>query len=340
MTAWRLVFLLLGLALLAAVVMQVDLTAVFNHVQVLGWGMVAVLAVYLLSFLADTLAWQLLINPVRLEWGWFYALWKVRMVGAAVNRVTPFVGLAGEPVKAVLLKKVHGLSYSEGIASLIVAKTADLLALVIFLAGGLILTNASGHLPPTYQLIVNIGFAVLAFGIAVVFAVQRLRLSSVIGGWLSRRRFGARLADVLHHIERLDEWLVESYSRDRKNFALAVLLTLANWVLGAVELYLIFWFFGHPISMAEAWSIDAVVELVRACAFFIPAGIGAQEGALVLIISPITGQPPLGLAVALVRRLREILWIAWGGVIGWRFAGKMGRSNRLSNAKQKSSPIP
>ncbi len=97
-----------------------------------------------------------------------------------------------------------------------------------------------------------------------------------------------------------------------------VLLTLANWVLGAVELYLIFWFFDNPISMAEAWSIEAVVELVRAGAFFIPAGIGAQEGALVLIVAPITGQPPLGLAVALVRRLREIVWIVWGGVIGWR----------------------
>jgi hypothetical protein len=92
--------------------------------------------------------------------------------------------------------------------------------------------------------------------------------------------------------------------------------------------------------MAEAWSIEAVVELVRVCAFFIPAGIGAQEGALVLIISPITGQPPLGLTVALVRRFREILWIAWGGVIGWRFSGTLRRSNWLSIAKPKSSPIP
>jgi uncharacterized protein (TIRG00374 family) len=319
--------------------MQVDLTAVLDHVRTLGWGMAAVLGVYLLSFLADTFAWQLLIKPVRLKWSWFYALWKVRMVGAAVNRMTPFVGLAGEPVKAVLLKKVYGLNYSEDIASLIVAKTANLISLVIFLAGGLILTNASDHLSQTYQLIINIGFAVLAFGIAVVFAVQRLQLSSVVGGWFSRQRFGSRLADVLHHIERLDERLVESYSQDRKKFASAVVLSLANWMLGAVELYLIFWFFDHPISMAEALSIEAVVELVRACAFFIPAGIGAQEGALVLIIWPITGQPPLGLAVALVRRLREILWIAWGGAIGWRFSGQMGRSNWLSNAAPKSSPI-
>ncbi len=147
MTAWRLIFLLLGLALLTAVVMRTDLAAVFAHVQSLGWGMAAVLAVYLLAFLADTFSWQLLVKPLRLEWGWFYALWKVRMVGAAVNRLTPFVGLGGEPVKAVLLKKVHGLDYAEGVASLVVAKTANLIALVIFLAGGLIVTIGSGHLP-------------------------------------------------------------------------------------------------------------------------------------------------------------------------------------------------
>jgi hypothetical protein len=45
MTAWRLVFLLLGVALLTAVVMQVDLTAVLGHVRTVGWGMAAVLGV-------------------------------------------------------------------------------------------------------------------------------------------------------------------------------------------------------------------------------------------------------------------------------------------------------
>ncbi|MDP6486118.1 MAG: flippase-like domain-containing protein [Alphaproteobacteria bacterium] len=320
MKTLRILFLLLGLALLTAIVARTDLTAVAGHVEHLKWGFLAVLGVYLASFLADTLSWQYLIRPFRCDWPWFYALWKVRMVGAAVSRVTPFVGLAGEPVKAVLMKNFLGLDYREGVASLVVAKTANLMALVVFLCIGLALTIASGYLSPGYQLATTIGLAVLMVGIAVVFAVQRLKVTSTVWEWLSRRRFGRRLARVLHHIQDLDDRLVESYDRDHGKFLLALALTFVNWVLGAVELYLILWFFGHPVSVAEAWCIEAVVELARAGAFFIPAGIGVQEGAMVLIITPITGQPSLGLAVALVRRLREIIWIGWGFLIAWRYS--------------------
>ncbi len=320
MKALRILFLLLGLALLTAIVIKVDLTAVAGHVQHLKWGILAVLGVYMAAFLADTLSWQYLIRPFRRDWSWFYALWKVRMVGAAVNRVTPFVGLAGEPVKAVLMKKFLNLDYREGVASLVLAKTANLIALVVFLCGGLALTITSGYLSPAYELAATIGLAVLVVGIAAVFAVQRLKVTSAVWEWLSYRRFGRRLAELLHHVQDLDNRLVEGYDRDHGKFLLALALTFVNWVLGAVELYLILWFFGHPVSMAEAWCIEAVVELVRAGAFFIPAGIGVQEGAMVLVISPITGQPSLGLAVALVRRLREIIWIVWGFLIAWRYS--------------------
>jgi len=320
MRALRILFLLLGLALLTAIVVRTDLSAVAGYVQHLKWGFLAVLGVYLTAFLADTLSWQYLIRPFRRDWPWFYALWKVRMVGAAVNRVTPFVGLAGEPVKAVLMKKFLGLEYSEGVASLVVAKTTNLMALVVFLCGGLTLTISYGYLSPAYELAAAIGLAVLIIGIAVVFAVQRLRVTSAVWEWLSHKHFGRRLAKVLHHIQDLDNRLVESYAGDYGKFSMALALTFINWVLGAVQLYLILWFFGHPVSMAEAWCIEAVVELVRAGAFFIPAGIGVQEGAMVLIITPITGQPSLGLAVALVRRLREIIWIVWGFLIAWRYS--------------------
>ena len=320
MTSLRLIFLLLGLSLLTALLWQADLSAIFDYVKHLGWGLAAVLAVYLAAFLAATLSWHLLIPSARLDRRWFYHLWKVRMVGASINRITPFVGLGGEPVKAVLLKKFHALDYREGVASLVVAKTANLIALILYLSGGLAITIISGDLPQAYQIASAMGLAVLAIGITVLFAVQRFKLTSAMSARLSRHRLGKRLVDILHHIEDMDERLVKSYTRDRKKFCLAVLLTLINWMLGMVEIYLILLFLGHPVSMAEAWSIDAMLELARAMAFFIPGTIGVQEGALTLIIRSITGDASLGLAVALVRRGREIIWIVWGFLIGWRYS--------------------
>lgn len=57
MKMWRFIFLLLGIALLSLVLMRVDLEAAFAHVQTLGWGIFAILAVYHLAFLADTVSW-------------------------------------------------------------------------------------------------------------------------------------------------------------------------------------------------------------------------------------------------------------------------------------------
>ena len=61
---------------------------------------------------------------------------------------------------------------------------------------------------------------------------------------------------------------------------------------------------------------------MRSGTFFIPASIGAQEGAFLLVYTAITGSPSLGIAVALVRRLREVLWIGWGVALGSLFSLK------------------
>jgi hypothetical protein len=52
-----------------------------------------------------------------------------------------------------------------------------------------------------------------------------------------------------------------------------------------------------------------MVQMIRTAAFFIPAGIGAQEGALMLACGAISGSPTVGVTAALVRRFRELIWI-------------------------------
>jgi len=326
MKRFRLLFLALGLGLFGFVLSQADLSAVADHVGRLGWaGAVAIPAVSLLPSLAETLAWQILFTPPRPGWRWFADLWKVRMVGSAINKLTPAAGLAGEPVKAVILKRIYGLPYREGIASLVVAKTANLFALLVFLTIGMALAFGGDSLPQGYQLAAAAGFAVLALSIGVVFAVQRLRISSALGVWFSRR-WPARSIDlILHHLHEMDDRLVRAYTRDRARFLVATVLTFLYWALGAVELYLIFWFMGHPVTVVEASAMTATLELVRAGTFFIPANIGAEEATLTVVVTSITGEAGLGLAVAFVRRYRELLWIGLGVLIAWRMTGQSGQ---------------
>ncbi len=92
---------------------------------------------------------------------------------------------------------------------------------------------------------------------------------------------------------------------------------MGNWLLGMAELMVVMWFLGAPLSLAEAWLIETLAQLVRAGFFFIPASLGATEAVMVLAYDALLGRPSLGFAVALIRRGRELLWIAWGLWLGW-----------------------
>jgi uncharacterized protein (TIRG00374 family) len=312
------VFLLIGVGLLGVILYETDLVEVVGRLGQIGAvGVLVVLALYFTAFVIDTVSWQLTLPSVRLDLGWLYRLWKVRMVGEAFNNLIPAATLGGEPVKAVLMKKGYGIGYREGGASLVIAKTVNLLALIAFLALGYALMVRAEWLPVPYGLAAGIGLAVFTLGVGAFAVAQPARFWSWAGGRLSTHHWFRRLAAAMPHIEDMDDRFVDFYWGRRGRFAVAVGLALVNWAIGAVELYYVMRFLGHPISLTDAWVIEAAVQLVRSGAFFIPAGIGMQEGAFFVIIALLTGQPALGLAVAAVRRFREVVWIAWGLVLGW-----------------------
>ncbi len=315
----KLVYLLVGLAILAVVAGEIDLAEVAGKALEIGWGMALVLGLYFLAFVIDSITWQMALLQVPLNARWLYRTWKVRMVGEVFNNVIPAGGMGGEPIKAVLLKRYYGIGYREGAASLILGKTVNVLALVIFLGLGFVLMLQSDRLPGSFKLVAGMGLSALGLGIVLFFAVQRFKITSITGSWLSRWRFARRIEDVLHHIHDMDGRLVHFYTAHKGRFAWAVALALVNWLLGIVEIYYVMIFLGHPATLEEAWIIEAAVQLVRAGTFFIPASIGAQEGVFLVVFSALTGSPVLGVAVALVRRFREILWILWGLMLGSMF---------------------
>jgi uncharacterized membrane protein YbhN (UPF0104 family) len=227
-------------------------------------------------------------------------------------------------VKAALLKKHYGIHYKEGAASLILAKTINMIALVGFLVGGFVIMIEGKSLPKAFEAVAVAGLAALVIAILLFFVVQRFGITSLTGTWISRWRFGRRVEAVLHHVEDMDQRLVRFYVGARARFAVALGLAFVNWLLGAVEVYYAMKFIGHPVSWTDAWIIEASAQLVRTGAFFIPASIGAQEGAFVLVCGAITGLPSIGVSVSVIRRIREVIWVVWGFLLGYLYSTKPG----------------
>lgn len=304
-------FLLLGAGLLWLLLRQTDLVPIVNQSRLVGiGGMLAILALYVLTFATDVASWQLTLPAAGRGLGWTARLYCIRMIGEAYNNITPMASMGGEPVKAWLLKRHHGIGYRDSGASLVLAKTTSMVGLVLFVGVGFVLVMLRADLSVTHKALAGVSLVLLTLFIIVFFLMQHWKLSTFTATRLGRTRFGARLSGALQALQDMDLIFARYYAAHRRELVLSTMFGIGNWLLGVAEIYLAFHLIGHPISLADAWIIESMTQLVRTATFFIPAALGSQEGALMLTCGALTGQPGLGLSVALVRRARELVWIA------------------------------
>lgn len=304
-------FLIAGALVLALVLASTDLAQTWRHVSLIGWGFAAVLALYGLEFLAATLLWQTTFSSLPANLRSFHRLWRTQMVGEALNHAMAHVG--GEAIKAVVLKHRHGVPYQESLAAMVLSRTLLVTALVLFLAAGLALMLQAPALGEGFRALAYVGLAMLAATILLLVGLQRFRLVSRI----VRLVAGARGQGLLQEVLGLEDRLLAFYRTRRAALLTGFALGLANWLLGVVTLYVTFHLLGVPVSLTEAWIMEAFTQLARVASAFVPAHLGAQEGALTMIAGALTGNPAAGLAAALVRRGRELVWILWGLALGW-----------------------
>jgi uncharacterized membrane protein YbhN (UPF0104 family) len=131
------------------------------------------------------------------------------------------------------------------------------------------------------------------------------------------------VAGVVEGIDRFDGAVLQLYRRTPDLLRCGG-WRLASWFAHAVEVWLIFWFLGKPVSWSDAIILESLGAAVRSVAFAVPGAIGVQEGGLLAIGLVLGIGAEDALAMALVKRAREILvagpgLLAWWGVEGRRF---------------------
>jgi uncharacterized protein (TIRG00374 family) len=161
------------------------------------------------------------------------------------------------------------------------------------------------------------------FAVAGFIAVQ---VSGIVGGAvrvvgarLGFRSALARAADV----GRVEHTLRDFYTRRPYRLALSLAAHFVGWLLSAAELWVVLRLLGVVISPTTALVLEAFATGIKFVTFFVPAGVGTTEGGLVLIFAAFGLGAPLGLAFALVRRVRELCWTAIGLIVLMAMVGRM-----------------
>jgi uncharacterized protein (TIRG00374 family) len=110
----------------------------------------------------------------------------------------------------------------------------------------------------------------------------------------------------------LDEAISRFYSQDKKGFAWAFVLFFLGWTVESVEVFFILYFLGQPIDVFTAFSIAALLVFVKGGTAFIPGSVGGQEAGTLILLVAFGYSEGVAVAFAIVRRIREIVWIVFG----------------------------
>jgi uncharacterized membrane protein YbhN (UPF0104 family) len=198
----------------------------------------------------------------------------------------------------------------HGASSVVAGKTAQFLAQVVFIAAGSI--AGAGNLPPGAPARTGM-LAMTALAIALVgllFWVQQRGMFRTLVKILPIRALTSR-ADSLR---QLDERIFEFYRNDRPHFALSTAAYLSGWLADSLEILLVSHLLGMPIDFTQALAVEAFISVAKGLGIFVPGALGVQESGIVFLCYVFGLPPALGISYAIIRRGREVVYAAIGGL--------------------------
>jgi glycosyltransferase 2 family protein len=320
-----------GLALAVVLFAREDVGSIVALVLAAGPGLVLAALFHVLPMIANGRAWQRLLPeaqcPTLSVMTW--ATW----VRESINGLLPVARIGGEIV-AYRIVRPQIADRSEAAASLVADMALSVLSQASFALLGLGLLVAIGQTSTvTSQLLAGVA-VMIALGAGFVL-VQRAGALGALTGLLDRL-FAAQLGRAQKEALRLDQALRNVYKRHAR-VGTCFVWQLAGWLLGAGEIWLALSFLGQQRNVFDAIAIEALVQAASSAAFVVPAALGVQEGAFVLIGAAVGIDAVTALALATARRLRDVI-IFFPGLLAWQWTEARMRRPKSGGVSRSRRP--
>jgi len=302
---------LIGICLLAWLLIDEGFGTILTVFSLIDCNIIWVGVYRVLAILVDANGWRQLYpqenRPAFREFS------LARWLAEAVNTLLPVAQLGGHYVRARFLGKKNRESV-EAAATVTVDFTIGLFTQVTFTCMGLaLILIQTGYQDSTSMLLMGVLIAI--FGVVGFFLSQKAGLFNRITAWFS---FFPRLkvnSGLLENALSLDRRIREIYQCKSKLIP-CFIWRLAGWIVKSGENWIILYLAGVSITWQEALILESLCTAFRSAAFFVPAGLGVQDGGL-LYVGLIIGIDSTSLmALALAKRFRELM-VGIPGILCW-----------------------
>jgi putative membrane protein len=303
------ILLIVGIGVVFVLLYELGVAAVWENVSMVGWwGFVLILGLEAIAIVFNAKGWQWAFPHPHRATAPFRSVLAARLAGDAINVLTPTATVGGEVVRARMLE--GRVDMTSVWASVAIAKLTQALSQILLVVGGFAIILDDIPLPDGLRQGLFTFLVLIGTGLAIALIMQwRGRFASALG---FVEHLGLRLpAGLAVQLNRLDADISRFYATPGP-FLWSTIYFLAGWLISIVEIYLIMLFLGMGGDWYRALIIEVLTLSIETALFFVPGQVGTQEGGKVLIFS-IMGLPPAkGLALGIVRRVRQISWSVVG----------------------------
>lgn len=321
---------LAGLAASLWLVWRDNPVAVLGALRAAGAGLLLAALAHVLPMLANACDWRSLIRganrPRVLDM--LHLVW----VRESVNSMLPVARIGGEVVSFRMLRR-WGVRPSTAVASIIADMQLTVISQLLFTMVGIGFLFAHAH-SGTLRLAGQLAWGVVVLTpLLVLFAlVQHASPFERMTRALNHITSG-KLAALVGQSAQIDLAIKLIWRRRA-----VVLRYLFFWqplqcVLTSLEIWLALYFLGAQVTLVEAVVIESLIQAISSAAFFVPGGLGVQEGGFILIGGALGLDPSTCLALAGARRIRDLLMFV-PGLIAWQFAEGATRAPVRRQAQQ------
>jgi putative membrane protein len=307
---------LVGVGISASLIAYHNFSAVVEALHRLGWKLGIIIAIYFLGVAINSFAWLTLFRSEPL--GFIRKLFVTRWIRESINYLLPSAVVGGDIV-GIRLLVARGCDASITTAVTVADKTLEAAGLFFFVLAGIFILLTQGGNNGSIHWAIR-GLAAISAMLIVFLLAQRWGLLRVADKAVSKLvgkcggTPGGQNVSIHNKV-----W--ELYA-DGRRLSLAILLHVIAWMPGVTQVWLTMRFMGHDITWQEAFIIESLTQMACAVAFIMPASLGAQEAAYMTMGMLFGISPPLGLALSLVQRLKDVS-VSIIGLLVWQgFEGR------------------
>ena len=294
-----------GIVLFFVLVAQLGVGNVLANLQMVGWGILLIIAAEILAFIANTLGWRAAF-PRGTQVPSFGQLLLARIAGDGVNYLTPTATMGGEFARVRMLQGQAPVP--SLVASVMVAKLTQTIGLLLFVVCGLLLVVDELHLPEGAQWGIFASLVLFAVVLAGLLLLQRRGLLVPAFRLAERWPVLRFLAPLRSSVEQIDAEMARVHRESSGRIVFSSTTFALGFASGTIEAFLILWFFGIPVTLKLALAVEVLGVVLNNLMFFVPLRAVTQEAGKALVFALLGLSPAQGLAAGVIYRIRELTW--------------------------------